>query len=72
MGLGNPIFSEVIKKSKNFSFRGFLAGLPRYLKIRKVLELAKENSRPWKVLEFVLLSLKILEWAIRSTFNCKK
>ena len=29
----------------------------------KVLELAKENSRPWKVLVFVLQSLKILEWA---------
>ena len=36
----------------------------------KVLELAKENSRPWKVLEFSgLWSLKILEWAKFSLFT---
>ena len=38
----------------------------------KVLELAKENSRPWKVLEFGLRSLKILEWSKFLTFNSKK
>ena len=37
----------------------------------KVLELAKENSRPRKVLEFGLQSLKILEWAKCLTFNSK-
>ena len=47
-------------------------GLPRSLKILEVLELAKENSRPWKVLEFWLQSLKILGWGKFLTFNCKK
>ena len=47
----------------------FNTGLPQSL---KVLELAKENPRPWKVLEFGLRSLKILEWTKFSTSNCKK
>ena len=37
----------------------------------KVLELAKENSRPWKVLEFGLWSLKFLEWAKFSPLSVK-
>ena len=58
-------FSFVPRHRLKKNFRQFIYWVATVLaKFFKVLELAKaENSRPWKVLEFGLRSLKILEWA---------